>query len=111
MGDRPRDRGVWFLGESWDKAQKVGFWQAVRLEFVDGRCTGRIHGPELSGVQKVAAAGQLWAGQEVDWSASRAYADEFADLPELSLVGRSVIICEKVPPLLPLGKVVEDWRD
>jgi HAD superfamily hydrolase (TIGR01490 family) len=94
-------------------AQKILHWRATCLEYEQGCCTGRILGPELVGEEKPAAVRAMFSGREVDWAGSRAYGDEPADLPVLSLVGRPCYIRSgpPVPATLPPGCSVVEWEN
>lgn len=92
-------------------AENIPYWRATRLQYEQGRCTGRILGPELVGEAKPEAVRTLFADRKVDWPDSRAYGDEPTDLPVLSLVGRPCYISSgrPVPLALPPGCSVVEW--
>ena len=66
--------------------------EAARLEARDGRFTGALAGPPLSGAEKARRA-RLVAEQEgLDLEQSHAYGDSVADLELLECVGRPVAL-------------------
>ncbi|MHC4392760.1 MAG: HAD family hydrolase [Planctomycetota bacterium] len=74
-------------------AQHLGIDRVIanRLEIgADGLATGNLIPPVLAGPGKVAVMRELAAKEGIDLAASRAYSDDFADLPFLSAVGRAV---------------------
>jgi HAD superfamily hydrolase (TIGR01490 family) len=66
----------------------------TQLEARDGRYTGRIVPPLISGAAKAEQARQLLSvrGDEIDWESSYAYGDSFTDRDMLSLVGHPVAV-------------------
>jgi HAD superfamily hydrolase (TIGR01490 family) len=66
----------------------------TELEVRDGRYTGRIVPPLISGPAKAERARGLVAtlGGDVDWAASFAYGDSFSDRDMLALVGHPVAV-------------------
>ncbi len=66
----------------------------TQLEVSDGRYTGRIVPPLISGAAKAQAVRQLLSSRarEVDWASSYAYGDSFTDRDMLSLVGHPVAV-------------------
>ncbi|MCA8926161.1 MAG: HAD-IB family hydrolase [Planctomycetes bacterium] len=66
---------------------------ATRLEFEkNGRCTGVLKPPVMAGPAKAAWIRDYAREHEIDLSLSVAYADDAADLPMLSSVGRPVAV-------------------
>ncbi len=65
---------------------------ATRYDAEDGRYTGRIDGPFVWGVGKLAAVRRWAADQGVDLAASSAYSDSVFDVPLLSSVGHPVAV-------------------
>ena len=65
---------------------------APRLEAVDGRLTGALEGPPLSGGQKAAAVASFAQAEEIDLEASFGYADSPDDVPMLEAVGRPAVV-------------------
>ncbi|MGH7549176.1 MAG: HAD family hydrolase, partial [Gemmatimonadota bacterium] len=61
---------------------------APRLEAIDGRLTGALLGPPLSGERKAAAVVGFAEAQGIDLEASFGYADSLDDRPMLEAVGR-----------------------
>ena len=61
---------------------------AARLLESQGRFTGELVGPPLSGAEKARAVEKDAAEHDVDLHASSAYADSYSDLPLLESVGR-----------------------
>jgi HAD superfamily hydrolase (TIGR01490 family) len=66
----------------------------TELEMRDGRCTGSIVPPLISGPAKAERVRQLLAARadRIDWSASFAYGDSFTDRDMLGLVGHPVAV-------------------
>jgi HAD superfamily hydrolase (TIGR01490 family) len=66
----------------------------TQLEVRDGRYTGRIVPPLISGAAKAEQARQLLLahGQQIDWESSYAYGDSFTDHGMLALVGHPVAV-------------------
>lgn len=64
------------------------------LEFQDGRYTGRLVPPVISGPVKAARARQFFTERaiDVDWAASYAYGDSYTDRELLELVGHPVAV-------------------
>jgi len=64
------------------------------LELREGRYTGGIIPPVITGPVKAEYAGRFFAdrGLEVDWAASYAYGDSFTDRELLELVGHPVAV-------------------
>ncbi|MEZ6186444.1 MAG: HAD-IB family hydrolase [Planctomycetota bacterium] len=66
---------------------------ATQLEFEkNGRCTGVLKPPVMAGPAKAAWIRDFAREHEIDLSLSVAYADDAADLPMLSTVGRPVAV-------------------
>ena len=76
--------------------EKIGVEHVLgtRLEFREGRCTGRVRGSACMGSEKVRRVQELLGekGLEVDLSSSFAYADSISDLPLLEWVGNPVAV-------------------
>lgn len=66
----------------------------TQLEVQDGRYTGRIVPPLISGAAKADQARRFLSskGEEIDWASSYAYGDSFTDRDMLSLVGHPVAV-------------------
>ena len=60
---------------------------ANRLEFVDGRATGRLSPPVLAGASKALWMREYAEREGLSLNDSYAYADSMSDLPMLSVVG------------------------
>ncbi len=77
-------------------AQRLGADVALgmQIEQREGRYTGRKLGPVCQGEGKAARLRAYLAevGNDVDLSASSAYADSYFDLPVLDMVGRAVAV-------------------
>lgn len=66
---------------------------ASRLEFgKNGLCTGVLRPPVMAGPEKAGWIREFAAQQGIDLGRSVAYADDAADLPMLSMVGRPVAV-------------------
>ncbi len=92
-------------------ARHFGFdhWVATGLEYgPDGVATGRLRPPVIAGPEKVRWIRKFCVEHDVDLEACRAYADDIADLPFLSLVGKPTA----VNPDMRLGTVARShgWR-
>ncbi|MFQ6000253.1 MAG: HAD family hydrolase [Anaerolineae bacterium] len=76
--------------------EKIGVEHVLgtRVEFREGRCTGRVRGSACMGSEKVRRIQELIneRGLEVDLSSSFAYADSISDLPLLEWVGNPVAV-------------------
>ncbi|MGH7571696.1 MAG: HAD family hydrolase [Gemmatimonadota bacterium] len=70
----------------------VGDVLAPRLEAVDGRLTGALEGPPLSGDRKAAAVVGFAEAEGIDLEASFGYADSLDDRPMLEAVGRPAVV-------------------
>ncbi len=72
--------------------EKLGFEHllANRLEFAQGRATGRLLPPVLAGKTKVEAMLELCRRYNVEPMSCRAYSDDTSDLPMLEAVGHPV---------------------
>jgi HAD superfamily hydrolase (TIGR01490 family) len=64
----------------------------TQVAFARGVCTGRVDGPILDGVEKLAVARKLAAAHETDLAACSFYSDHVADLPLLDAVGTPVAV-------------------
>jgi HAD superfamily hydrolase (TIGR01490 family) len=66
----------------------------TQLEVLNGKYTGRIVPPVMTGCDKYDFTHEFFSsrGVEVDWDASYAYADSITDLGLLELVGRPVAV-------------------
>ncbi len=101
-----------FLVAPWAESRAAACL-ATRVAFDDqGRCCGRIAGPELVGDEKRSAVIAALATENVEWAASFAYGDEVSDLPTLALVGQPVFVRHRrrAPALLPRSCRVVEWR-
>ncbi|MEZ0227475.1 MAG: HAD family hydrolase, partial [Planctomycetota bacterium] len=68
-------------------------FQATRLEFgTNSLCTGRILPPIMAGPEKAQFVRRYAEQHDIDLENSVAYADDAADLPLLSCVGRPVAV-------------------
>lgn len=76
-----------FMVEPFCREHGVEDLLCCRVELRDGRCTGRIDGPEMLGADKVPALRAHLRDVAVDWAGSRAYTDHVSDQPMLDLVG------------------------
>jgi len=76
--------------------EKIGVEHLLgtKVEFSEGRCTGRVIGSACMGSEKVRRIQELIneKGLEVDLSSSFAYADSISDLPLLEWVGNPVAV-------------------
>jgi phosphoserine phosphatase len=72
--------------------EKLGFEHllANRLEFAQGRATGRLLPPVLAGETKVEAMRDLCRRYNVEPMSCRAYSDDTSDFPMLEAVGEPV---------------------
>ncbi|MDB5101155.1 MAG: HAD-superfamily subfamily hydrolase [Cyanobacteria bacterium RYN_339] len=75
-------------------AKRYGFDAviATRLEYRDGRATGRIIPPEVFGPNKAKLIRDHAAAHGIDLAASSAYTDSISDLPMMDVVGRPGVI-------------------
>lgn len=75
-------------------ARRHGFDHVIasRLEFRDGRATGRLLPPEVFGANKARLIREHAAAHGVDLAASSAYTDSASDLPMMDVVGRPGVI-------------------
>lgn len=75
-------------------AAHLGFEEFAcnRLEFVDGRCTGRMLPPVMAAATKAAWIREWCEEREVRLSDCYAYADSYSDLPMLSVVGHPAAV-------------------
>ena len=66
----------------------------TKIEFKNGRYTGRIIPPVITGADKDRYAREYFSskGIDVDWDASYAYADSFTDTGLLNMVGHPVAV-------------------
>jgi HAD superfamily hydrolase (TIGR01490 family) len=94
------------IGRSLGAAGTAG----TEMEVRDGRYTGRIASPVVSGREKAARVLGLAARlrAEVDWAASYAYADSFHDLPFLELAGHPAAV--HPDPQLRTAARERGWR-
>lgn len=82
-------------------------WAANRLEFVDGKATGRLVPPVFAGPEKAAFVRRYAATHGYDLNLCRAYADSASDIPLLAMVGRP---CAVNPDLnLASTAAAHDW--
>ena len=65
----------------------IGEYVANRLEFVDGRATGRLSPPVLASASKALWIREYAEREGLSLNDSYAYADSMSDLPMLSVVG------------------------
>ena len=65
---------------------------ATRLEFIDGRCTGRFLSPPLFGVEKKRRVAEFVHRRGGVLDNCSFYSDSFHDLPLLEVVGRPVAV-------------------
>ncbi len=76
--------------------EKIGVEDVLgtRVEFKEGRCTGRVIGSACMGSEKVRRIRELISEKEieVDLPSSFAYADSISDLPLLEWVGNPVAV-------------------
>jgi HAD superfamily hydrolase (TIGR01490 family) len=76
--------------------EKIGVEHVLgtKVEFREGRCTGRVRGSACMGSEKIRRIQELMSekGLEVDLSSSFAYADSISDLPLLEWVGNPVAV-------------------
>lgn len=76
--------------------EKIGVEHVLgtRVEFREGRCTGRVRGSACMGSEKVRRIQELIEemGVEVDLPSSYSYADSISDLPILEVVGNPVAV-------------------
>ncbi|MFQ5885725.1 MAG: HAD family hydrolase [Anaerolineae bacterium] len=76
--------------------EKIGVEHVLgtRVEFREGRCTGRVMGSACMGSEKVRRIQELIneRGLEVDLPSSFTYADSISDLPLLEWVGNPVAV-------------------
>ena len=64
----------------------------TQVEIQNGRYTGKIVPPLLTGIAKAEKIRELLSTQDVDWSSSYAYGDSFTDRDMLQLVGHAVAV-------------------
>ncbi len=76
------------LAEEWGFDEVHG----TRLAYEGGRCTGRVEGEILDGVQKRVLAERLASEAGTTLEACAFYTDHVADLPLLEVVGRPVVV-------------------
>jgi HAD superfamily hydrolase (TIGR01490 family) len=78
------------LGDHYNATGVVG----TKAEMKDGRYTGRIMPPVITGADKDRYAREYFssAGLDVDWDASFAYADSITDTGLLGMVGHPVAV-------------------
>lgn len=92
--------------------EKIGveYVLGTRMEFREGRSTGRAIGSACMGAEKVRRIQELIneRGLEVDLSSSFAYADSISDLPLLEWVGNPVVV-EPEEKLQPIAQE-RGWR-
>lgn len=82
-----------FVAEPVAKHLGITTCVATRLEFEkNGRCTGVLKPPVMAGPAKAAWIRDFAREHDIDLSLSVAYADDVADLPMLSMVGRPVAV-------------------
>lgn len=79
-----------FIGEHFQVADLIG----TQIEVRDGRYTGNIIPPLISGAVKVKKVRELLSarGVEADWASSYAYGDSFSDRELLGMVGHPVAV-------------------
>mgnify|MGYP001455812308 CR=1 FL=1 len=65
----------------------------TELHYKDGVVDARQALDIASGEDKAERLAAAFAGMEVDWDESTAYADSFSDLPVLKMVGHPVAVC------------------
>ncbi|MDR1466140.1 MAG: HAD-IB family hydrolase [Treponema sp.] len=65
---------------------------ASRLEFENGKTTGRINGKALFGVNKKEAVEEWLKARSIPFSDSWFYSDSYTDVPLLSMVGNPVAV-------------------
>jgi HAD superfamily hydrolase (TIGR01490 family) len=89
-------------------AKRHGFDQviATRLEFRDGRATGRIVPPEVFGPNKAKLIRDHAAAHGIDLAGSSAYTDSASDLPMMDVVGRPGV----VNPDATLARAARDYH-
>ncbi len=75
-------------------AASLGMTGAIGTEgeVVDGRFTGRLHGPFIYGPGKAEAIEKLASDRGYDLALSYAYSDSISDLPMMELVGHPVAV-------------------
>jgi HAD superfamily hydrolase (TIGR01490 family) len=73
-------------------ARGLGFDRVLanRLEFANGRATGRLLPPVLAGEEKARSLQQLAREYNIELSRCRAYSDDESDLPMLEAVGEPI---------------------
>ena len=81
---------------------------AARLAFKDGIFDPKGDTPFIDGESKCSLLQEAFAGQEVDWEASRCFADSVADVKVMGMVGEPVAV-NPDPGLLSHARR-EDWR-
>jgi len=64
----------------------------THVEIQNGRYTGKIVPPLITGIAKAEKISELLSTQDVDWSSSYAYGDSFTDRDMLQLVGHPVAV-------------------
>jgi HAD superfamily hydrolase (TIGR01490 family) len=64
----------------------------TQVEIQNGRYTGKIIPPLITGIAKAEKIRELLSTQDVDWSSSYAYGDSFTDRDMLQLVGHPVAV-------------------
>ncbi len=87
--------------------RRFGFEGAIatRLEFRDGKATGRMHEPAVFGSNKGRLIREYAAARGWDLAAARAYADSASDQAMLTVVGRAGII----NPGDRLARIAQDY--
>jgi HAD superfamily hydrolase (TIGR01490 family) len=65
---------------------------ANRLEFVDGKATGRVIKPLIAGATKAAAVRDYCTAEGLDLAQCSGFCDSYADYPMLAVVGRPTAV-------------------
>ena len=78
--------------EPFAKELGIDYVIANRLEFSDGKCTGKLIPPVLAGKEKQTAVERFAREHNIDLSRSYAFGDSRADLPMLESVGFPCVV-------------------
>ncbi|WP_349898098.1 phosphoserine phosphatase SerB [Parafrigoribacterium soli] len=95
-----------------DLAERLGldYWRANRLEVVDGRLTGGLHGPIIDAAAKAATLHEWALDAGVPMRQTVAVGDGANDLPMMAAAGLSVAFDAKAP-VRDEADLIMDRRD
>ena len=83
-------------------------YACTRLEYDNGRFTGRITGPDCLGTEKEKVIHALANWHRIDLGTSSAYSDHESDLPFFEILGKKVAVTPT--PVLEQIAISRNWE-